>query len=145
MSTSIIECSAESQMLILYMQGEEFSRSIDVSQYRLYEDNLVFVIWKWKWVENVDSSGSEAAGNSDDLSQAADRSSDGSLGSDSDEESTITHSVVFKCLGCLKEPRYQEILALAAKRIKEGETVSVTVKKEPTNPVDTPAVLYSTR
>ena len=35
-----------------------------------------------------------------------------------EEVPTITHSVVFKCIGSHKEHRYQELLSLANKRLK---------------------------
>ena len=62
--------------------------------------------------------------------------------SDSDEESTIRHSVVFKCIGSLKELRYQEILAQVAQRLRQGDKVSVQLQKEPNNPVDTQPIAF---
>ena len=37
----------------------------------------------------------------------------------------ITHSVVFKCIGATKEMCYQELLALANRRMRNGEIVPV--------------------
>lgn len=62
--------------------------------------------------------------------------------SDADVIPAITHSVVFKCIGAQKEIHYQEILALVAKKIKQGETVPVRVQKEPSNPVDSRAIAF---
>ena len=46
---------------------------------------------------------------------------------------TITHSVVFKCIGCHKEHRYQGLLSLANKKVKDGSTVSVKLQPQPDN------------
>ena len=105
----------------------------------------MFVIWRWTWIEG-ESSESEKSSDTDDC-----RETDGATiatstkpdSSDSDDDiSAITHSVVFKCIGCLKEYRYQEILAIVAKKIRQGETVPVKLQKEPDNPVDSRAVAF---
>ena len=50
---------------------------------------------------------------------------------------------IFKCIGSLKEHRYQELLALAKKKINEGVTVQVSIKKELDNPVDSKAIAFA--
>ena len=45
--------------------------------------------------------------------------SDDSSNEEDDDIPAITHSVVFKCIGCTKELRYQELLALASQKIKK--------------------------
>lgn len=54
---------------------------------------------------------------------------------------TLTHSVVFKCMGCLKEFHYQEILALVSRKMKDG-SVPVELREEPNNPVDSRAIAF---
>ena len=46
--------------------------------------------------------------------------------------------MVFKCIGSLKEPHYQEILK--AEKMRNGETVSVTVEEEPDNSFESLAI-----
>lgn len=124
-----------------------------MSQYKLYERNHVFVIWRWTWKEQSDTSGSDSEKSSagEDSHQrdapAVNTSSSNPDSSDSDDDAIppITHSVVFKCIGSLKELRYQEILPVVAKKIKQGETVPVRIQKEPDNPVDSRAIAFECR
>ena len=53
--------------------------------------------------------------------------------------------MVFKCIGSLKELLYQEILPVVTKKIKQGETVPVRIRKEPDNPVDSRAIAFECR
>ena len=61
---------------------------------------------------------------------------------DEDGDSAITHRVLFKCIGCTKELRYQLILAEVARRMRQCEEVPVKVVKEPNNPVDPRAIAF---
>jgi len=92
-------------------------------------------LWKWTWFEFPESD-NESNKNSPNFS--FDCTSEESM---SDEEMpAITHSVVFKSIGCHKEQRYQDTLALAKRKINDGFTVSVKLQPEPDNPVDTKAI-----
>lgn len=62
--------------------------------------------------------------------------------SDSDAFPAITHSVAFKCMGSVKELRYQEILSSVANKMKLGETVPAKIEKEASNPVDSRATAF---
>ena len=53
---------------------------------------------------------------------------------DIDDFPAITHSVIFKCIGVFKDHRYQEMLSLVAKKLREGGEVPVRLQKEPKNP-----------
>ena len=55
---------------------------------------------------------------------------------------TITHSMVFICIGATKEMRYQELLALANRQMRNSEVVPVQLQKEPGNPVDSNAIAF---
>lgn len=61
---------------------------------------------------------------------------------DSDKDSDITHSVVFKCMGTVKEVEYQTILSKVAKQMDEGQTVPVRLNKEPDNAYDSRAIAF---
>ena len=53
--------------LYLHSQGDEFQRSIDVSQYQLFRGNEVFVMWNWIWIDGQDYSSEGSVINSDPL------------------------------------------------------------------------------
>ena len=56
------------------------------------------------------------------------------------EATTVNHSVVFKCL---KELRYQEILAEVLRKMILGETIPVDLRREPKiNPFDSRAIAF---
>ena len=54
----------------------------------------------------------------------------------------ITHCLVFKCIGVTKDLHIQEVLSLVSKELKQGRCVNVKLVKEPTNPVDSLAVVF---
>ena len=85
---------------------------------QLYEGQ-VFIIWKWRWVKDAlcVSSSSESEVEEDSNNEICNSSY-------SDHEATtVNHSVVFKCIVCLKELRYQEILAEVLRKMTLGETI----------------------
>lgn len=45
-------------------------------------------------------------------------------------------------MGCVKELRYQEILASVSMHMKEGKNVPVELRKEPNNPFDSRAIAF---
>ena len=61
---------------------------------------------------------------------------------DTEIQPEITHSIVFKCIGCTKEHRYQEILCRAAQYLARGEDLPCIVEPEPSNPVDARAIAF---
>ena len=97
-------------------------------------------MWEWSWAEVDD--GTDSGSQSESLSEHL-SSDDSSPGANEDDEiPEITHSVIFKCIGVLKEHRYQETLATTARKIREGEAVPVRLTKEPHNPVDARAIAF---
>lgn len=106
----------------------------------MYEGDNVFVMWNWTWVDEI-SSDEESNGND----SVAERSPDESNSDDDDADSSIpsiTHSVIFNCIGNLKEARYQEVLALANKKRNDSFRVPVKIVKELNNPVDARAIAF---
>ena len=107
---------------------------------KLYQGE-VLVLWDWSWVEaesneDTDSeAGSESEVHSDEDESISDASAHDGI-------PEITHSVVFKCIGVLKEHRYQEILATAAQKMREGIIIPVRLTKEQQNPVDARAIAF---
>ena len=105
-------------------------------------------IWDWAWLDDVEDGEQVNSSNNEDGDDAS--TTNHQLQSDDDESDNtdepvvppITHSVVFKCIGATKEKRYQELLALASKKLKDGQTVPVQLKKEPTNCFDSRAIAF---
>ena len=91
-------------------------------------------MWDWSWIQQEDSSDDSTNSSTVDSSNKSNESST-DLKSDNDNEDdassipAITHTVVFKCNGNTKEIRYQEVLALANKKRKEGMDVLVKLER----------------
>ena len=85
---------------------------------------MVFVIWKWTWVdldECLTDSETKASLCSSDVNSSDDFQSDEPT---LDEEvPAITHTVIFKCIGAHQEKRYQDTLAIVKGKINKGTAV----------------------
>lgn len=57
-------------------------------------------------------------------------------------EEVEQHSVIFKCIGSSKEGKYQQVLSMASKMIRDGKTVLVKLQKEPDNIRDSHAIAF---
>ena len=55
--------------------------------------------------------------------------------------SFVTHTVTFKCIGCTKELQYQEALCRAYQLLGSGN-ITCRLKPEPDNPVDSEAIAF---
>ena len=103
-------------------------------------EDVIFVIWDWKWIKEDSDSGSDTSAAS--ILVPAFDSEDDSNSDDAPDSSEVTHSVTFKCIGSTKEQRYQEFLARIAQKRSKGEDVQCKIKPEPTNPVDSQAIAF---
>lgn len=114
-----------------------------MAQYQVFCGDQVFVIWHWIWLE-----GGEQSESSSEICSGEEHFSNFGSESDRDESEdepkvpAITHSVIFKCIGVTKEKHYQELLALANRKINNGEAVPVKLQKEPTNCYDSRAIAF---
>ena len=107
---------------------------MDVTSYQLFEGHVVFVMWEWCWVDG---------GNLSDEELGVDLEEPLPSSEEEDEVApSITHSIPFKCIGHLKEKRYQELLAIASRKLKQGESVPVKLQKEPKNQYDAQAIAF---
>lgn len=103
------------------------------------------MVWKWKWAETQDSVSMpdhEVVTENDSCSESLSSDVESISDSDNDEKFAVTHKVIFKCIGCTREPQYQNVLAEVAGMIMQGATVPVRVKKEPSNPFDSRAIAF---
>ncbi|XP_065892371.1 uncharacterized protein [Dysidea avara] len=121
------------------IEGKEFERSANIDNCQLYNDDQVFVMWNWTWLDenssNEDETSSKASGKIKDVNDESDDDSSNAI-------PAITHSVIFKCIGSTKEHVYQETLALANKKRSEGIALPVKLLKETSNPVDAKAIAF---
>jgi len=105
-------------------------------------------MWNWSWLDEStsDEESSDSVDGSDSVDDVEGSSNNDNDNHDEDDDAipAITHSVVFKCIGTLKQHEYQETLALAKKKIREGIVVPVKLEKEPHNPVDSKAIAFVT-
>jgi len=91
---------------------------VDTADYNLIKGNQVFITW----LESVDIPCSDTEYNLtvSDNGQPDVESPDSSDDESDDSIPVIMHSVIFKCIGCNKEMRYQELLALAKRKIMQA-------------------------
>jgi hypothetical protein len=97
----------------------------------LYDD-FVFVMWKWEWGEKVYTA-DPALGHEIDTYGDDDETSSNSKSttSDSEVDEKLTHGVVFKCIGCNKDTRAQEVLRAVSQKLETGVGVKVKLQPEP--------------
>ena len=122
----------------LSTQKDEFDRAVDVSGYKLHEGG-VLVVWMWSWIDVAELESDEEVESECESSVRGEISDDCCCDGETPSEAAcevpeITHSAVFKCIGVNKEHRYQEIVAVASRQLRDGETVPVRLTKEPHNP-----------
>ncbi len=151
--TSILKlCGGYTNAFLI--ESNEFDRCVDVKELKLLEEK-VFVIWKWNlWYidEEENASAAEDTSSIEDSSEVdeAGMHSEGmeyilsevDEGSDAPAESLSSYSVVFKCIGSMKEQNYQDVLANAALSIRKKVTIGVRLTPEPANPVDAKAIAF---
>ena len=84
----------------------------------------VFVIYEWEWVDGVPSDLQVTSGNRFDCLY----SSASSHRSSSPHPSTdITHVIIFKCIGAVRDKKQQEALE---KAIQNGESVQLNLSRQ---------------
>lgn len=123
------------------VEPEEFSKNVDVSGLKLV-DGKVFVIWKWVlWSDEDEDSVSEG-----ELPNSRETDNDCSEEEMQEEPETSAFdmlcSVVFKCVGTMKEEKYQHILANTALAKRNKVKVKARMLPEPNNPVDAKAIAF---
>ena len=97
-------------------------------------------MWNWQWLKDSDNE-QDGVVSGDEPGDAA-QSNSGNDEEAEDNIPAITHTVVFKCIGCTKELCYQELLVLANQKRKKGEDIPVKLEKEPSNLYDNNAIAF---
>ena len=110
------------------IDAEEFDRCLPVAGKTLYKGDYgeqVLVFWKWKWQDSAPLAPEDHNNSDSDEDSDEGCCSDSEGGEDTDTEgdnfdsTLITHSVIFKCVGVTKDNHSQEILAMAAQKLKK--------------------------
>ena len=103
----------------------------------------LFVLWHWEWVQPSDQV-SEDVSCQPDMDGTSDHETLSSGSECDDANADIPkHTIAFKCIGASRDPESQEVLALAAKRRKEGQIINVTLCPEPLNKYDAKAIAFT--
>lgn len=117
----------------------------------------VFVVWDYDWLVPGENDGdSDADGENRDSDVNCDADTTGATNdrtiiktgeygsSESDDDSdtipAVTHTVTFKCIGVMREHRYQEVLRRAKDLHAMRIDVPVKISPEPENPKDSRAI-----
>ena len=93
---------------------------------------LVCVIWKWNWLTAASGIQSGEEVESGDEETKTDNS-DSDTEEDLVNEQPDTNTLVFKCMGCHKETRYQKALEKVRDLMAEGKSVPVAIVHEKIN------------
>ena len=105
-------------------------------------------MWNWEELSDKDVETDDTLGSDDDDAEEGDDSNDTSPSMSSDpgnnqrDGSVVTHTVIFKCMGTMKERKYQELLAVVSLKICKGETVPLRLRPEPNKPKDFNAIAF---
>ena len=94
------------------------------------------------WILECRTECQQSEGNQEESNDLDATCTDNDSDEDEDEIPVIKHSVTFECIGCTKELRYQEMLALAKQKINKGEDVLVKLQKEMDNAFDANAIAF---
>ena len=112
-------------------------------------NNQVYVIWKWFLGDEVYEDTPNTPFAIDQGEEESSFTSSESIHEDEREESetTMSHAVVFKCVGVNKGSNahnVQRVLEEIAEKLRKEEAVTVRVNSEPDNPFDCNAVAFQT-
>ena len=106
-------------------------------------NDAVLVVWKYKLIQNESETEQERKVVDDDNSVS--ESTADSNDSEKDLTSSnpcVPHTIVFKCIGAARDTQSQVYLRTARDRMLSGYTVPVRMRPEPTNIVDSRAIVF---
>jgi len=95
--------------------------------------------------EESNSEAVQTGGQDDDQEQEQDKLDEGAIGrdiNDIDDESSISHWVVFKCIGATRDMNSQEALSLASREMSGDKSVEVELHPEEDNPKNARAIAF---
>ena len=147
----VSSCIVTNTGLVLYMymffyeQDSEFSLVISTQNLNIHP-NGVFVIYEWEWKDgSMAVSGAEDRHTEFSFSQLSSPSPSPSPSPPPlcvTSTPMVTHVIVFKCIGAVRDKEQQKALEQAYIARQSGETVPVKIEPEPQNPYDSKAICF---
>lgn len=127
----------------LIMQAKEFVAQLQLPGIQLEDDNIQ-IVWNCTVIGDNECDDDDAI---EDKEETTSNSDTNSLSSNQREEniqedSTVPHTIVFKCIGAVRDVGSQRALRTARDNIHNGWTVPVRMIPEPTNIVDSRAIVF---
>ena len=125
-------------------QESEFSLEISIDNLKLHPRG-VFVIYEWEWEDGDACEGALETSHDCSYSSLSSRLSSPYPPPHPiaiTNEPTVTHSLIFKCIGAVRDKGQQEALERAYMARQTGETVPVKIEPEPKNPYDSKAICF---
>ena len=133
--------------LIILLQVSEFSKEIDVAGLT-HDPGGMFVIFNWDWVDVLDSELDQMASIASSTTYTSARSTCSHSQSPAPLPGLtppITHALVFKCIGAVRDDKQQKVLEGAYNARQRGGNVPVKLEPEPDNPYDSQAISFMCR
>ena len=133
---------------LFHTQEAEFSLEISTENLKLGPSG-VFVIYEWEWEDGTNAEMTYEKMR--DCSYSSQQSCSSPSPSPSphpldnlaiSSSSIVTHVIVFKCIGAVRDEGQQKALEQAFIARQNGETVPVKIEPEPTNPYDSKAICF---
>ena len=130
------------------MQQSEAGKAINLESAKLLQEGM-FVMWHWEWANRSDEvldedDSQESDGSSDHETQSPDNACNEIIvDAIPHNEQVPKYTISFKCIGASRDPESQRVLALAAKRQREGHIIDVVLRPEPQSKYDAKAITFA--
>lgn len=136
-------------LIVHLVQVAEFATEVKQVKTMKVRSDGVLVIWKWEWVVNPEKQQDSESCNSPQSDSFCEEVETGGEDEESEETSassactpSITHAIVFKCIGAVRDKMSQRTLRVVRDRIDKGYTVPVKLQPEPDNFWDPKAIAF---
>ena len=124
------------------MQLTEFNKAVEGTEgLNLVDDDNVIIIGEWTMLYSEDN-WHVSQDSIDNLSSSSCENSEPEGDTTLPVPSMHTHTVVFKVIGCTKEPQYQYILEKCRDLLEDGHSVCVKLSPEPDNIFDRKEIAF---
>ena len=123
------------------VQVEDVHTQIALKDLRLYKE-MVLVVWECDSRDDITSQNSKIENESLPASDSTDDNSDDSEPPLSSNAMPHFHTVVFKCIGAVRDTPSQRVLYQAKNKLRSRWSVPVRMIPEPTNVKDARAIVF---
>ena len=121
---------------------EDIQAQIPLRDLRLYKE-MALVVWDCDSTDDITSQNLKVESESLPVSDSTDDESDDSEPLPSSSGAApLSHTVVFKCIGAVRDTQSQRVLYQAKNKLGSGWSVPVRMRPEPTNIRDARAVVF---